>query len=730
MKSIPKRLLAFVLALLLVLTSVPAVFAADEESESSTGEPEKMAAPPPDFEVIDDSTPIESIPPLLDSGISLMSVFNCQVVDWAITWVNTDEYSPVKKQTNRFIYYEFPAGVARERNNISIKAVKVNGVWTPAYCIEPGVPHSSFYTEEDMTLAQYQASDLKPATLTREQIEAMSIAVMFGEHNLPQSDSNERISSMLATQLIVWEIAIGWRDSTPPYTQRNDAFIRRYKNVGNTWPEASSSYIKINTRLKTIITSYNAISEKMANYSAVLPSFAGKSQEAAPSIELLPDGNGNYTASVTDTNGVLSGFTLRDTEDLTFRKDGNLLTITAKKPVSDCIIVLSKDMPDLENHVFFVWYNGSYQAMIGSGADPAMTPLNGYLRVTAREPNGSLKLVKTTNTGNHVSGWEIGVYEDQACSIPIPGSPFTTGSDGTIQIPDLAPGTLYTRELAANDPFWHCDTSVHTVTITAGQTATDTWKNTELGLGKLRKVTDSGTDLEGWQIILFRDEACTQPIAAHTTDENGLVSVYLEPGIYYAKETGDAHGRFESNFWECDAAVKKLEILPHKETEIAFTNHMQIGEILLEKTDTLGHPLSGAEFLLEWSADGADWNPISYSQTPASGTCSNASVKNGLLTTDADGRLDWGGLDPQLQYRLTETKAPEGFRLLAEPAFEGILSGAKDLTVALRVVNAREFTLPETGSTELYLLHCLSVLALTAGIAVSAYGLRRKEREV
>ena len=40
---------------------------------------------------------------------------------------------------------------------------------------------------------------------------------MYGQRTLPQSASYELLSNMVATQIIVWEIAIGWRNATPPY---------------------------------------------------------------------------------------------------------------------------------------------------------------------------------------------------------------------------------------------------------------------------------------------------------------------------------------------------------------------------------------------------------------------------------------------------------------------------------------------------------------------------------
>ena len=80
---------------------------------------------------------------------------------------------------------------------------------------------------------------------------------------------------------------------------------------------------------------------------------------------------------------------------------------------------------------------------------------------------GGVKLVKTTNTGENLGGWQIGLYTDSACTSPVTGSPFTTGEDGTVTVTGLLPGALYAKEIAGSDPYWECDTAVKTVTVAA-----------------------------------------------------------------------------------------------------------------------------------------------------------------------------------------------------------------------------------------------------------------------
>ena len=491
---------------------------------------------------------------------------------------------------------------------------------------------------------------------------------------------------------------------------------------------------------------------------------------------------------------------------------------------------------------------------------------------------GSVQLMKKTNTGENLSGWKIGLYTDSACTKPVSGSPFTTGSDGTVTVSGLQPGTLYAKEIPTDDSYWGFDTAVktvviqanqtasvtftnthygriqivkttntgnnldgwtfrvrdsngktvgdfttdengyaitrnlplgrytvvelptedaywagelgfHTVLVTGGKDAVDTWLNREQGLVWIYKKTNTGESVEGWHITIYSDAECTKEVGTVITNAAGKAGHYLSPGTYYAKETGDELGRFEDEYWMEDETVQKIEILPHQDTEITFTN-VQYGKLKIQKTvkgdgpvsgwvfrvtdahgnavenspfttsedgtiltatllpgeytveellpedslyqcksenpqkvsvvqgqtaevsfvnalrpgtitvkkvDTTGSSLAGATFLLEWSEGGDTWQPVQHAESVTKGGCSAEGLTDGCLTSGEDGILQWTGLHPGLRYRLTEVKAPEGFKLLTETAFTGTLP-ADTLSVELTVVNARTFTMPETGA--------------------------------
>ena len=285
---------------------------------------------------------------------------------------------------------------------------------------------------------------------------------------------------------------------------------------------------------------------------------------------------------------------------------------------------------------------------------------------------GSVKLIKSTNTGANLSGWQVGLYTDADCANAVSGSPFTTGADGTVTVSTLLPGTYYAKEIPTDDPYWKFDTAVksvtvvvgktaevtftnihygrieirkttntgiqlggwtfrvrdsegnsygdfttddngyactdnlplgrytvvelptegnywltelgfHDVTVKAGETTVDTWLNKEQGLAWFYKKTNTGESVEGWHITVYSDEACTQKVGTLITNEDGRAGYYLDPGTYWAKETGDEHGRFEDEYWMVDETVQKFEIKPHEDVSITFTN-VQYGRLKIIKT--------------------------------------------------------------------------------------------------------------------------------------------------
>ena len=308
---------------------------------------------------------------------------------------------------------------------------------------------------------------------------------------------------------------------------------------------------------------------------------------------------------------------------------------------------------------------------------------------------GGVKLVKETNTGKNLDGWKIGLYTDSSCTNAVPGSPLTTGTDGTVTVTGLTPGTYYAKEAAITDPYWVCDSTIKTVTVTANGTATVTFSNTHNGRAKIIKSMPDGGSISGWTFEVRSSD--TSLVGIFTTGEDGtILTGYLLPGEYTIKEIIP-----EGSPYICEGSnPQTVTIEAAKTAEVTFTNRLKPGEISIQKVDTRGEPLAGAEFLLEWSADGSQWAPVSFTDSLdfTEGTCTSEGLTDGKLISGEDGLVRFMGLHPQSLYRLTETKAPEGYQLLTEPVHEGSIQVGNEYFVQLTVVNAPVFELPMTGS--------------------------------
>ena len=426
---------------------------------------------------------------------------------------------------------------------------------------------------------------------------------------------------------------------------------------------------------------------------------------------------------------------------------------------------------------------------------------------------GALEIRKSTNTGNHLDGWKFIVKKD---GTEIPGSPFTTDETGIIRISNLAPGKYLVLESPIEDPYWSVELGYHTVTVEYGKTAVDRWLNKEQGLGHFTKSTNTGDEISGWHITVYADEACTQELRTLITGQDGTAGIYLEPGTYWAKETGSEEVR--DDYWKMDDSVKKLVIHAHEKTtlefinnysgrisiqktvkpestlegwkfkisdadgkevsgspfttdkngkiltgnltpgdytveevlpvdslysgeapktvtvtagktaEVSFLNKLRTGKITIRKVDTMDEPLEGATFLLEGSEDGSLWYPVIPGPNGVCtlGELSEENLAAASKTSGEDGLLTWENLSITLQYRITETKAPEGYTLLNDYAFVGTLP-ADNTEMELRVVNGEAFALPKTGSTGFVRIPMATVFCLML-CAANLWLLRKKEQ--
>ena len=331
---------------------------------------------------------------------------------------------------------------------------------------------------------------------------------------------------------------------------------------------------------------------------------------------------------------------------------------------------------------------------------------------------GQAQIIKTATNGGSVEGWHFSVFTADGTKV----GDYVTDSTGIITL-DLEPGVYTVKETDGKYTYWHNDPEPEkTVTVVAGQTSSVTFLNEWIGKAKIVKTLanpEAGT-VEGWQFTISQIVGETDAVylTTVTTGADGTIDYDLEPGQYLITELIE-----ENSLWECitDQSVV-ITVKAGETTEVPFTNALRPGKIGIHKVDTRGESLDSTEFTLEWSEDGVNWQPVSYtdSTVPQIGGCTtDGLMEGGKLVTDETGLVNFEGLYPTLQYRLTETKAKAGYQLLADYAYVGGLDVEDELIVSLKVVNAEVFTLPETGGNTLIVqpwivlaLLCVSTLAV------------------
>ena len=220
------------------------------------------------------------------------------------------------------------------------------------------------------------------------------------------------------------------------------------------------------------------------------------------------------------------------------------------------------------------------------------------------------KIIKKTNTGTNLSGWKFNIYTDSALTKKVTGSPFTTDATGVI-VKDLMPGTYYVQEVNESDrlPDWNFDTTVRTLTVTAGSTQSVTFTNTQTGYARIVKTTNTGANLEGWKFNIYTDAACTKLVSGSpfTTDANGVITVRIAPGTYYVREVDESS---QNPLWDYDTTTRQVVVKAGQTASVSFKNtHYGYGQII--KTTSTGGTLEGWKF--EIFTDQACTKPISGS---------------------------------------------------------------------------------------------------------------------
>ena len=436
------------------------------------------------------------------------------------------------------------------------------------YCIEPGVPQqtgNTFTKKGEDFWDEYPSS--YNSTISPDDIKLFIGRIFqYGYSGTistswrSQNEGGDKLAHAVATQLLIWETVVGERDAD-------------FNKVGTGGKSAIVEQISTNHPLYSQIMSYyNSIAASVQRHSKV-PSFLAKSVGKAQNIELEWNGEA-YTATLTDTNGVLSDYAFSaNASGIRFSVSGNTLTITADNAPSDTVTITAEKRNSQRRGVI-TWTDGVYgpNGKLQDTVTYAQTvsdPVKGYLNI--KVSYGSAKIVKTSEDGK-VEGISFTITGNSV------NKTVTTDAGGVIQINNLAPG-VYTVTEQSYDKYEPQE--VRRVTVVSGQVAMVSFNNSlKRGTLIVTKTSEDGLN-EGVKFHLYGTSLSGLAVNEYAVTDSTGKAVFSDVliGTGYTLE-------------EVDTAIRY--VVPEKQTAAvewntvtnkSFTNILKKWNVTVTKSD-------------------------------------------------------------------------------------------------------------------------------------------------
>lgn len=401
------------------------------------------------------------------------------------------------------------------------------------YCIEPGVP---LYTGDSLSKEAEDFWDNYPSKYNKS-ISPDDIKIFIGrimQYGYTGKNSVDWISTNssgaddcanhLATQLLIWETVIGERDENFNKINAHDYGKKNIKEI-----------IQSNHPLRSkILAHYDRIEESVKNHTKT-PSFTAKSKAKAKTIELKWNGK-NYSADLTDSNKVLANYDF-SASGLTFKKSGNVLTVTAEKAPKDEVLVTANKKNGSRKGVI-TWtdekigpQSGQLQDIVTYGANVS-DPVKAYFNI--KVSTGNCEILKTSEDGK-IDNIKFnfkgnGIDKD-----------VVTDKNGRIFIDNIPAGVYTVTEYPIDK---YVTPKSQTVTIIGGQTSTINFSNV---LKKFR-VTVVKSDIE---------KGHAQGDAKLSGAKYGIFKGEELVDVYYT----DENASFTTKYYVCgtDWTIRELE---------------------------------------------------------------------------------------------------------------------------------------------------------------------------
>ena len=703
-----------------------------------------------------------TIPKLLTLVCLLVAVMGLSIVT-----AHAATVTGVVSSGNEYRYHEDKTPVSQwgpyTSNKLKYFTRNDTGETVPAYCMEPEVRSAS---------GDLQYSSTSWSDLTWNQRYAVTLAMAYG-YGGNYGFNMHPDCAQLATQAVIWEFVCGYRSPVYPYTLYDTtcanlfhyagddvavayniiidrimnhgkipSFAVRYRSQlsdGNaitlTWDGSKYTgtatdtngvlpqyYFSTNISGVTVNQSWNTLTvtatkDAAAQLNGYISSDYGYSLdvEGTESVLLEPSNGSNYQAcaaltSLSDPVWAYIHFKVKIVEEkgsLTINKvdaeTGKALAgVTYRlfdangKKVADMTTgadgkAVFKDLPqgkysyqEISAPGGYVVDNTKYQITITA------TALNITQKRTNTPAKASIEIVKVdADHKTPLQGAGFRLYDASGKQV----AEGNTDVNGKLTFSNLRLGSYTYKEFKAPNGYVLDTTAYSAVLNQNGQVLKVTRENMPVkGSIEVLKV-DAETKQPLAGVVYYLFDADGNKVADGTTDATGKVTFSgLRLGKYAYQEISTVDGYvLDETKYDFSLTTANLNI------KVTRENAPAKGSITVRKVDVTGSPLAGAELMLETSADGKTWSEV------------------GRVTTDKTGIAKWSDLKTGAQYRVTETKAPAGYTLLAEPLFTGTLdSNNRDIT--LTACNNAGFVLPFTGGMGFTTYFLFAALALMAGV--------------
>lgn len=465
-----------------------------------------------------------------------------------------------------------------------------------AYCIEFGKAMGDDGQEETvMDIEDVPAWEALNAT----QKAGITYATIYGYPNFNYGVSNE--AAQVATQFVVWEYSQGYRtsaDGNNPTAGLNGTSSKIENAIEAAGFDVRQQYYQSGVvPYDDVMTAYKGILNGIKTHRTV-PSFRNDTLELT-----WNNSNNRYEAKVTDSNGVLSNFTVTSSNsNLKFSKSGNTLTVYSTAVInSAATVTMTKTCTTVGADIGFVPENTTdNQSLVGRLIDPVTASFK------VKTATGNAQIIKTSEDDN------VGNIK-----FTLEGNGLTytgvTDSKGVFLKENIPAGTYTVTEESIDK---YVPQKSQTVTVKAGQTVSVYFDNV---LKKFR-VQVSKSDIEkgeaqgdaslgGAKYGLFKGD---ELIDTYVTDSNAhfVTDYYVCDTDWTLKELESSEGYLVDGTVYKVGADPKLYTVEFNTTENNVTEEVIKGNIaIIKHTDDgstqIETPEKGAAFQIYLKSAGS-----------------------------------------------------------------------------------------------------------------------------